>query len=886
MPVDKRSYSISVFTCSFFILLNAMVGFGRTYEKAPIEVLRRTGFERERDLADFHGIRIRDRLVYYKGRQIGEAIVQKDHVIYELDQRTGQLRDFRVHWRDDLPDRLPKVISREQAAARLGGKLRYGRLFYLAEDSEVIPIRPVPKEPCWIIHTIEDGGELKASVVDAISGLLLGPAIPPPYEGYSLSGPVNISECTSSWSTWYRSAENWFNTMGYPTEAVLYPGEAKMREHIASDAMVLFYELAHGGSTSFTNGCGDHTSASEIVNWLQIYPPVPFAFIGSCGGMCSTGNGTLSHAFRKGILEGAVTVGYCGMADEPCVTDCWYGNPDTRDWQNTMFEYMSQGYTIKEAFDLANLACPACAVGNCMRFVGDESLAVIPKISRTPFKRIYVDAGATGTNNGTSWQDAFLELSDGLEAATGGENEIWVAQGIYRPALAGGNPFASFIIDGTTTLAGGFPTGGGVWEDRDPSIYETILSADLNRDDGAGFVNRIDNCRHVLKVEGPNNVLDGFTIEGGNATGPDYEDQYGGGLYCANANLTVRQCRFLENLASARGGGVYVWTDGIVNFEQCRFDNNRSGQIGGGMVNYGEINIQNCSFEGNTALIGGGFWGEAQTIERSRFLRNVAQDYDGGGLYCGYEATLKHCLIAHNQAGRNGGGVYACDCNVTITNCTFAFNQADNRQGGLNVDEGAARLMNTIFWGNEDQTGFGESAQLFLAGHGQTRVEFCCIQGWTGQMDGIGNIDVDPMFVDAEQDDYHLKSAGGRWNPEIPEWIQDTETSRCIDSGNPGMDLDQEEAGTVVPPMTCENLRINMGVYGGTFEASLPTIGWSLSADITNDGQVGQDDFAILAQSWKQTVVDHGADSNQDSVVNLGDLESMTLQWLHTTEWK
>ena len=48
---------------------------------------------------------------------------------------------------------------------------------------------------------------------------------------------------------------------------------------------------------------------------------------------------------------------------------------------------------------------------------------------------IYVDAGALGSNDGSSWQDAYTYLHDALADANSLPNppEIWVAQGIYRP---------------------------------------------------------------------------------------------------------------------------------------------------------------------------------------------------------------------------------------------------------------------------------------------------------------------------------------------------------------------------------------------------------------------------------------------------------------------
>jgi hypothetical protein len=45
---------------------------------------------------------------------------------------------------------------------------------------------------------------------------------------------------------------------------------------------------------------------------------------------------------------------------------------------------------------------------------------------------IYVDADAAGASNGSSWTDAYNLLQDSLMVAEAGD-EIWVAQGIYKP---------------------------------------------------------------------------------------------------------------------------------------------------------------------------------------------------------------------------------------------------------------------------------------------------------------------------------------------------------------------------------------------------------------------------------------------------------------------
>ena len=131
---------------------------------------------------------------------------------------------------------------------------------------------------------------------------------------------------------------------------------------------------------------------------------MPFAFIGSCGGMCSTGDGTFAYEFRKGAPERAVTVGYCGMA-EPYCSLCWSYSIQ---WQTALFNHMSQGWTIKDAFDQANANYPMCANSDCMRFQGDETFAVVPKVER--HGPAWLDAtigpeGDPGRGTGLAWGD-------------------------------------------------------------------------------------------------------------------------------------------------------------------------------------------------------------------------------------------------------------------------------------------------------------------------------------------------------------------------------------------------------------------------------------------------------------------------------------------------
>jgi hypothetical protein len=97
-----------------------------------------------------------------------------------------------------------------------------------------------------------------------------------------------------------------------------------------------------------------------------------------------------------------------------------------------------------------------------------------------------------------------------------------------------------------------------------------------------------------------------------------------------------------------------------------------------------------------------------------------------------------------------------------------------------------------------------------------------------GNWSDTGNLDVDPAFVATGQwtedgwvaGDYHLQSQGYRWDCQGGQWVSDEITSPCIDTGDPAAPLlDEPIAMAGDPPVA--NDRINMGVYGGTAQASV-----------------------------------------------------------------
>jgi len=110
---------------------------------------------------------------------------------------------------------------------------------------------------------------------------------------------------------------------------------------------------------------------------------------------------------------------------------------------------------------------------------------------------IYVDADASGSNDGTSWQNAYVDLSQAVEAAQNGD-EVWVAAGIYYPTsqpnydIGSSNPrFNHFTLKNRVKILGGFAGDEASVEPRDLEANKTLLSGDIDQNDdieGEGYL--------------------------------------------------------------------------------------------------------------------------------------------------------------------------------------------------------------------------------------------------------------------------------------------------------------------------------------------------------------------------------------------------------------
>ena len=436
---------------------------------------------------------------------------------------------------------------------------------------------------------------------------------------------------------------------------------------------------------------------------------------------------------------------------------------------------------------------------------------------------------ADGTYKPTDGQDRSIsfQLKSGVEiygGFTGGETSLE----------------ARDIESNQTILSGNL----GIADDNSDNSYHVVEASNTNSEallDGFFITGGNANFNDNLSIEestekgGGIYAADGqarfqnLVIFGNNAS------VEGGGFYSADPLTTDAESRHqfinvvFQNNTSSRGGGIS--NDGVLILEDLEFIDNVGSIVGGGISNDGAIILTNGRFLGNsTNVSGGAIDGGDLTLTNVEFINNVSEqsggaigtgtrsNYDlnnvrfinntaeeGGAIdVSGLEELLQitNAQFESNSASEVGGAIYVDDLfsanpeitnsvfdsnnapfggaiyinnnNATIINSTFANNEADNGAAIFSLLEGEERptVTNSIFYDNQGNAIANEG--------GLTVVTNSIVQGGYA---GDGNLDTDPVFVDAENGDLRLASS----SPGID--VGNNEVVADPDPTNPPQDI-------------------------------------------------------------------------------------------------
>ena len=194
-----------------------------------------------------------------------------------------------------------------------------------------------------------------------------------------------------------------------------------------------------------------------------------------------------------------------------------------------------------------------------------------------------------------------------------------------------------YAVDGELVLVDQGTYSGGIDFHGKSIVLKSIYGPDVTIIQGGGSV------VSFRSGETEHTIIDGFTLTGGTGTyihdfsgGVDIELDLGGGVYCADASPTIKNCIITGNSVMVWGGPY------LLEYDRA---------FGGGICcENASPTVVNCMITENTA---DGWMGY------------------GGGIYCDEQSapTITHCTFSGNYCWSGAGASIVASSNTTITNC-------------------------------------------------------------------------------------------------------------------------------------------------------------------------------------------------------------------------
>jgi|GEM_PF-2731920 len=370
----------------------------------------------------------------------------------------------------------------------------------------------------------------------------------------------------------------------------------------------------------------------------------------------------------------------------------------------------------------------------------------------------YVDQTATGSNNGSSWTNAYTSLAEALKIAHDfpAIDSILVAQGTYVPeyALPPEDPNiilhiqdkTFYIIRDNLTVLGGYPSGGGV---RNAALNTTTLSGKLNATDSSFAVMAILGA---TRNSNSSVHVDGFTITGGR------------GIYQGITTVTFYQLSGGSMFARQHGCGLQVY-DCSPKLSNLIINGNRGAWAGGMHIQFSNAELSNVTVADNSSSYYGGiqlhnFSGKLDDVIIRNNFGTIA-----GGLTASYSSFVANNMKIIGNSANNYAAIYQYSHTATYNNLVvtgnkstsgsvlhftsnannFTFNNATiagNSTSSMSLIDNYYGANNRYVYNNCNI--YGNSGGI--ASSASVTMKNCNVQGGYA---GTNILDVNPLFIDA-----------------------------------------------------------------------------------------------------------------------------------------
>ncbi len=282
-----------------------------------------------------------------------------------------------------------------------------------------------------------------------------------------------------------------------------------------------------------------------------------------------------------------------------------------------------------------------------------------------------------------------------------------------------------------------------------------LWSSVLTIEDCAVEFNHDNSVGGVMLVNGSNVLMVDCVIR--ENVGGDF-----GGLYCFDSNPEFLDCVIDQNVGESVGG-VKCVGNSMPLFEDCEITNNE------GRRGFGAIRFEGCS----------------PILENCTISGNSSRSGCGGISLSHSSASIEFCDIFDQLSRGNGGALDLYYSTVIMNKCTIVGNRSTALGGAFNIAGGCyVDISNSIIWGNSTPSmnliNWGETPETQVS----LNVDYTDMDFIEAEVPSQGvaevnwdksNMNLDPLFIDEAQHNFHL-----------------LEDSPCIDRGNPRAGFDRD----------------------------------------------------------------------------------------------